>query len=82
MERSESDICGFLPLYEKIRSLLDFFFEDNVLFEISDILNKQKILKDFSTGFIPDKLATASGRRVTNLCPAGKTIIIKLVLSS
>lgn len=49
----KSLVCSCLPTFEKIDSLIDFFFSNDTLFEASDVLDKFKVKNDFKSAFIP-----------------------------
>lgn len=75
---SLQDACHALPPYEKIRSHIELFFQDKVLFQISDVIDQEKVLKDFFEEFVPDKLSCASEQRVISLCPVKKKNYYKI----
>lgn len=67
------DTCAVLPSYEATRGLLISFFENKQLFEVDDILDKEKVLKDFEDGFVPGPLLPLSSERsIVNLLPSEK----------
>ncbi|KOG96660.1 Yrr1p DI49_4997 [Saccharomyces eubayanus] len=56
-------ICKFLPTYEKIFSIIDHVFDDEVINEFNIILDKTKITKDYIDYFMPGKEALPNGER-------------------
>ncbi|CAI4064259.1 hypothetical protein N7582_002654 [Saccharomyces uvarum] len=56
-------ICKFLPTYEKIFSIIDHIFDDELINEFNIILDKTKIRKDFMDYFMPGKDLLPNGER-------------------
>ncbi|CAI4065041.1 hypothetical protein SUVZ_08G1980 [Saccharomyces uvarum] len=56
-------ICKFLPSYEKILSILDRVFDDELINEFNIILDKAKITRDFMDYFMPGKDLLPNGER-------------------
>ncbi|CAI4065037.1 hypothetical protein SUVZ_08G1970 [Saccharomyces uvarum] len=56
-------ICKFLPTYEKIFSIINHVFDDELINEFNIILDKTKITKDYMDYFMPGKDLLPNGER-------------------
>ena len=68
------EVCSALPSYEKIKSIIDLFFSNNVIFEVNTILDQQKVKKDFEFAFSPGPPSSKLGgeRPIVSLIPSEK----------
>lgn len=73
------EVCRALPSYEVLLKAINFFFEDEERFEINQVLDKEKIIRDFKEGFIPGLPVPATGERpIIKLIPSGKKNYYKI----
>lgn len=75
----QKEVCRALPSYEIILKAIRYFFENNERFEINQVLDKEKVLKDFQEGFIPGLPVPATGERpIIRLMPSSKINYYKI----
>ncbi|KAL3236738.1 Yrr1p RNJ42_01832 [Nakaseomyces bracarensis] len=60
------DICADLPSYDSIREVVLKFFEDDETNELNQILDKNKVMKDFQTEFQKGTYQNESGEFLVN----------------
>lgn len=60
-------ICSVLPSYESCKSIISSFFDSSELYEISDVLCKNRITADFYSEFHPQSSLLPNGERKLEL---------------
>lgn len=75
------EACAALPSYETILEMLNHFFEDETLFEINQVLDRQKVMKDFKAAFVAGSaLPLTSERPIIDLLPSAKKNYYKVAV--
>ncbi|CAI4051778.1 Yrm1p SKDI_15G3190 [Saccharomyces kudriavzevii IFO 1802] len=73
-------VCKVLPSYEQcLRIVMDFFNAELEVNEVSEVLDKNKVINDFTSSFLPsDQLLPNGERRIEKLLPSIKKNYYKI----
>ena len=84
LENTDSDIlqqvCNVLPSYEQTSKIITGFFDTELeTNEVSEVLDRTKIINDFTSSFLPsDELLPNGERRIEKLLPSTKKNYFKI----